>query len=76
MNAVALIGSQLFPKSFPGQLILLTIFGLALPNVGQPATFTVNNPADGPDVNPGDGVCDTAMFTPEGEPECTLTAAV
>lgn len=55
MNTVALTGRQLFPKSFPGQLILLTIFGLALPHIGHATVFAVNSQTDLPDVNPGDG---------------------
>src|SRR5436190_15328467 len=37
-----------------------------------PPTFTVNSVADVADVNPGDGVCETAA----GNHVCTLRAAV
>ena len=36
------------------------------------ATFTVNSPSDIPDINPGDGVCETAA----GNGVCTLRAAL
>jgi CSLREA domain-containing protein len=36
------------------------------------ATFTVNSPADVPDVKPGDGICETAP----GNGVCTLRAAI
>src|SRR5690606_3889815 len=36
-----------------------------------PSIFTVNSTADAVDANPGDGVCETAVFG-----ECTLRAAI
>jgi CSLREA domain-containing protein len=38
----------------------------------EAATFTVNSPADVPDVKPGDGICETAP----GNGVCTLRAAI
>ena len=40
--------------------------------VTAPLTFTVNSPADVPDVNPGNGVCETAP----GNDVCTLRGAI
>ena len=47
-------------------------FLLALATVAQAATFNVNTFVDVPDVNPGDGVCETAA----GNNACNLRAAI
>lgn len=51
--------------------LVAAVFQLAA-TVAAAATFTVNSPADVPDANPGDGVCETAP----GNKVCTLRAAV
>ncbi len=52
--------------------------GLVLRNTpGTPDTvLTVNSTAILKDINPGDGVCDTGRKTVNGDPECTLCAAI
>jgi CSLREA domain-containing protein len=40
------------------------------------AVLTVNSSADAPDVDPGDGVCDTGAITSALDRECTLRAAI
>ncbi|WP_420643922.1 choice-of-anchor Q domain-containing protein [Candidatus Leptofilum sp.] len=53
-------------------IILLSFFLTTLQTKASPsATFTVNSTVDAVDVNPGDGVCETAVAN-----ECTLRAAV
>ena len=47
-------------------------FLLALAAVAQAATFNVNTFVDVPDVNPGNGVCETAV----GNNACNLRAAI
>jgi uncharacterized delta-60 repeat protein/CSLREA domain-containing protein len=37
---------------------------------------TVNSTGDASDASPGDGVCDTGGTNSEGDPECTLRAAI
>ena len=54
-----------------GRLLLLVCCWL-LPAAVNAATFVVNVPWDGTDVNPGDGVCETVP----GNTICTLRAAV
>jgi CSLREA domain-containing protein len=44
----------------------------AMSTAAHAATFIVNSPSDGADVNPGDGVCETAP----GDGTCTLRAAI
>ncbi|MEM9893128.1 MAG: right-handed parallel beta-helix repeat-containing protein [Actinomycetota bacterium] len=39
-------------------------------------TVVVNSTADSDDANPGDGVCSTATTNADGDPECTLRAAI
>jgi hypothetical protein len=39
-------------------------------------TLVVNSTRCGNDTAPGDGRCETGLLTPEGEPECTLCAAI
>ena len=39
-------------------------------------TVTVNSTGDGPDAFPGNGICDTGGVNSEGDPECTLRAAM
>jgi len=60
-------------------LLGLGLMGLA-PSAAhaQANTFTVNSTADTdpPDDMVGDGVCDTGETTGDGEPECTLRAAL
>ncbi|MCL4262212.1 MAG: PKD domain-containing protein [Anaerolineae bacterium] len=63
-------------------VVLFPLFGLAAllhtarlqasPPPSGGVTFTVNSTIDATDVNPGDGVCETAV----GNGECTLRAAV
>ncbi|VAW43406.1 hypothetical protein MNBD_CHLOROFLEXI01-3122 [hydrothermal vent metagenome] len=54
-------------------LIFLSLFLTTLRTTASPsATFTVNSTVDAVDVNPGDGVCETAV----GNGVCTLRAAV
>ena len=50
--------------------IVVIALGQASTPYVQAATFTVNNPGDQPDSNPGNGSCFTAAFT------CTLRAAI
>ncbi len=38
--------------------------------------ITVNSTGDGPDATPGDETCDTGGTNTEGDPECTLRAAI
>lgn len=54
-------------------LVLLAPYLLAFcMGTATAATFTVNSPADVPDANPGNGVCETA----NGNGVCTLRAAI
>jgi CSLREA domain-containing protein len=53
-------------------LVALAMSCSAMPTAAHAATFIVNSPADGADVNPGDGICETAL----GDGTCTLRAAV
>lgn len=76
MSTVAPTGRHSWAGCFRGQVISLTILGLALPHIGHTAAFAVNSRTDAPDVNPGNGVCATATAAPESEPECTLRAAI
>ena len=39
-------------------------------------TATVNSTDDEPDINPGDGLCNTGQLNSEGNIECTLRAAI
>ncbi len=61
-------------------LLLVVALGLSLlPGMGpipvaHAATFTVNSTGDEPDVNPGDGICDTDDT--DFEITCTLRAAI
>ncbi|MDH3292758.1 MAG: CSLREA domain-containing protein [Acidimicrobiia bacterium] len=41
-----------------------------------PAAFTVTSTGDSPDNDPGDGYCYTGALNSEGDPECTLRAAI
>ena len=53
--------------------VFLVLFMVTLQTKASPsATFTVNSTVDAVDVNPGDGVCETAV----GNNVCTLRAAV
>lgn len=54
-----------FPAFVAGFLLLCAV-------VAKAAIFTVNSPADIPDVKPGDGICETAP----GNNVCTLRAAI
>lgn len=40
------------------------------------AALIVNSAEDLPDLDPGDGICDTGRLLPDGSPECTLRAAI
>ena len=51
-------------------LLVLAVLTLIVPNVAHGATFTVDSTDDDIDVNPGDGVCNTATGA------CTLRAAI
>jgi hypothetical protein len=53
-------------------LLALAVCCWSIPAAAYAATFVVNVPWDGVDVNPGDGVCETAP----GNGNCTLRAAV
>jgi CSLREA domain-containing protein len=55
-------------------ILLLGMFVcvFATATVAAPLTYIVNSPADVPDVNPGDGVCETVA----GNGVCTLRAAI
>ena len=54
-------------------IVFLSLFITSLQTKASPnATFTVNSTVDAVDVNPGDGVCETAV----GNGICTLRAAV
>ena len=67
MKHTRLLFTIIFPLTFLG------IFMTALQTKANPsATFTVNSTLDAVDVNPGDGVCETAV----GNGICTLRAAV
>ncbi|MCP5029751.1 MAG: CSLREA domain-containing protein, partial [Actinomycetia bacterium] len=39
-------------------------------------TITVNSTGDAADANPGDGLCRTGGLNADGDPECTLRAAI
>ena len=52
--------------------LLLVVFLLGTVPAAHAATYTVNNTGDAVDVNPGDGVCETAP----GNGICTLRAAI
>ncbi|MCC6435447.1 MAG: hypothetical protein IT196_10500, partial [Acidimicrobiales bacterium] len=41
-----------------------------------PLTAVVNSTGDAGDANPGDAVCDTGVLNSEGDPACTLRAAI
>ncbi len=41
-----------------------------------PPTITVNSVGDAVDNNPGDGLCNTGNTTTNGDPECTMRAAL
>ncbi len=41
-----------------------------------PLTLTVNSTSDSGDSNPGDAVCDTGFNNSQGDPQCTLRAAI
>jgi hypothetical protein len=59
--------------------LLLTLVAACLLLAASPAhakTFTVNSTGDGGDVGLPSGVCNTAPFQVETEPECTLRAAL
>ena len=45
-------------------------------NVVVPVTAFVNSTGDGGDAAPGNGTCDTGGVNSEGDPECTLRAAI
>ena len=45
-------------------------------NVVLPITMTVNSTGDAGDVSPGDGTCITGGLNSDGDPECTLRAAI
>ncbi len=56
-------------------IIAMLLFVLPMPARAAPTvplTFTVNSPADVPDFNPGNGVCETAL----NNGVCTLRAAI
>ncbi|OAB55052.1 hypothetical protein AY599_27205 [Leptolyngbya valderiana BDU 20041] len=53
------------------RLLLLVLLSVQLPVLA--ATFTVNDPFDDPDANPGDGICDIPAG---GPPRCSLRAAI
>lgn len=44
--------------------------------LGSPGGLIVNSNADLPDIDPGNGRCDTGRKLPDGRPECTLRAAI
>ncbi|MFC2085641.1 CSLREA domain-containing protein [Bacteroidota bacterium] len=45
-------------------------------SIPAPLAFIVNSVRDTTDSNPGDGLCDTGVMNSEGNPECTLRAAI
>ena len=45
-------------------------------NLSPDTTVTVNSTGDASDATPGDGDCDTGGTNSEGDPECTLRAAI
>ncbi len=58
---------------------LLLASTLAIPATPAAATHSalaVNSTADNSDTNPGDGTCDTGQLNTQGQPECTLRAAI
>src|SRR5262245_51742013 len=55
-----------------GVVVGITLLGVFLSASAHAAVFTVNVTVDTADVNPGDGVCETAP----GNGVCTLRAAV
>ena len=81
-------GSEAFSHSFSGtvaQLIAATTTeDLGGGNYGGTSELsavagiaaTVNSTGDATDANPGDHVCDTGADNADGEPECTLRAAI
>src|SRR5690606_38888623 len=51
-------------------LLTFLLLSAVMVQTAHAATFTVNNTADAPDANPGDGICATASGV------CTLRAAL
>ena len=51
-------------------------FGPQFVVTSVPNTPTVNSTDDDPDINPGDGLCNTGQLNSEGRVECTLRAAI
>ncbi len=58
--------------------VVAVIAAFLAPSVGaQGGTpLIINSTGSAPDVAPGDGVCDTGLLNTEGDPECTLIAAI
>ena len=54
------------------QVMAVVVCALAMPQLVHAATFTVNSTLDDGDVNPGDGVCESA----DAPDVCTLRAAI
>jgi uncharacterized repeat protein (TIGR01451 family) len=61
-------GEILLSADFEGGL-----FGLI---IAIPGGMVVNSNGDDPDIDPGDGICDTGNELPNGDTECTLRAAI
>lgn len=61
-----------FSGRIPKLLLLVVLIILAVPHFASSATFTVNSTTDANDVNPGNGLCETAP----GNGVCTLRAAI
>jgi CSLREA domain-containing protein len=68
-------------SDYEGDLDEISIYGRAL-TAGEVAALavaprvTVNSTSDASDNNQGDGLCDTGGTNSEGDPECTLRAAI
>lgn len=68
----------------PGDTVTAHVYGqsvnigseLSAPLVYAQKVGLVNSTSDVADLSPGDGLCDTGALNSEGDPECTLRAAI
>ena len=81
VSQVLLAGEvQTLPASPDGYQITVNQSGACLANYGfgvsSGASLVVNSSDEHRDQDPGDGKCETGTTTAEGQPECTLWAAI
>lgn len=68
------MGNRMRVALTSGSLVLASFGAWGTPvAAAEPQTFTVNSAGDGPDLSPGDGICDASEF---GLGTCTLRAAI